>query len=53
MGEGCIPIREIRSWVDATGFEGFCEVEIFSTHYWSMDQGRYVSMIVEAYENHV
>jgi sugar phosphate isomerase/epimerase len=23
MGEGCIPIRKIRSWVESTGFNGF------------------------------
>ena len=30
MGEGCIPIRKIRSWVEEAGFNGFIEVEIFS-----------------------
>jgi len=28
MGDGCIPIKKIRSWVEAAGFEGFNEVEI-------------------------
>ena len=30
MGEGCIPVKKIRSWVEAAGFNGFNEVEIFS-----------------------
>ena len=37
MGEGCIPVNKIRSWVEATGFNGFYEVEIFSTKYWKQD----------------
>ena len=38
MGEGCIPIRRIKTWVEAAGFDGFNEVEIFSNRYWAMDQ---------------
>ena len=34
MGEGCIPVRKIRSWVEETGFNGFYEVEIFSNKFW-------------------
>jgi sugar phosphate isomerase/epimerase len=34
MGEGCINIRQIRSWVENAGFNGFYEVEIFSNKYW-------------------
>ncbi len=29
MGEGCIPLKEIRGWVEDAGFTGFNEVEIF------------------------
>lgn len=50
MGEGCIPVREISDWVHAAGFEGFIEVEIFSNHYWSMDQHRFLEMIIDAYK---
>jgi sugar phosphate isomerase/epimerase len=53
MGEGCIPIRRIRGWVEETGFTGFNEVEIFSERYWAMDQREYLGMITEAYRNHV
>ncbi len=49
MGEGCINIREISQWVDATGFAGPREVEIFSTKYWAMDQDQWLAKIVEAY----
>lgn len=53
MGEGCIPIRQIRTWVEATGYNGFIEVEIFSKKYWAMDQKEFLPMIIEAYLAHV
>jgi sugar phosphate isomerase/epimerase len=52
MGEGCIPIRKIRSWVEATGFRGFNEVEIFSTEYWKLDQSVFLKNIITAYKAH-
>lgn len=53
MGEGCINIPLIRSWVEASGFSGFVEVEIFSHRYWSMDQDVYLGMIKKAWEEKV
>lgn len=52
MGEGCIPIQQIRSWVEATGFNGFNEVEIFSNHYWQQDQSVFLEKIIKAYKEH-
>lgn len=52
MGEGCIPIRQIRGWVEAAGFNGFNEVEIFSTRYWAQDQQEFLQQIKEAYLKH-
>jgi sugar phosphate isomerase/epimerase len=49
MGEGCIPLRQIRGWVESAGFSGFHEVEIFSRRYWQMDQLEYLEMIRSAY----
>ncbi len=49
MGRGCIPVPVIRNWVEEAGFEGFIEVEIFSNHYWTMDQDRYLEEIIDAY----
>jgi sugar phosphate isomerase/epimerase len=34
MGDGVIDIPRIRGWVEAAGYEGFCEVEIFSRDNW-------------------
>lgn len=49
MGEGCIPLQKIRSWVEATGFDGFIEVEIFSNEYWKLDQSVFLNQIINAY----
>ncbi|HET9746320.1 MAG TPA: sugar phosphate isomerase/epimerase family protein [Chitinophagaceae bacterium] len=50
MGDGCIPINKIRSWVEATGFNGFYEVEIFSNKYWQQDQSQVLKKIIKAYK---
>ena len=34
MGDGVIDIPQIRGWVEAQGFAGYSEVEIFSAHNW-------------------
>jgi sugar phosphate isomerase/epimerase len=49
MGEGCINIRQIRGWVEDAGFNGFNEVEIFSTRHWQDDQDIYLEHIKKAY----
>lgn len=50
MGEGCIPVKKIRSWVEAAGFKGFNEVEIFSTSYWEENQSEFLQKIIMAYK---
>ena len=52
MGEGCIPLRQIRAWVEAAGFRGFNEVEVFSTRHWATDQDDYLGTIIQAYREH-
>ncbi|HUJ43446.1 MAG TPA: sugar phosphate isomerase/epimerase family protein [Opitutaceae bacterium] len=52
MGEGCIPIRQIRGWIEAAGFTGFHEVEIFSRRLWAADQAQYLEAIKVAYLAH-
>lgn len=51
MGEGCIPIRKIRGWIEDAGFRGFNEVEIFSARRWKQDQKIFLKEIIEAYLN--
>lgn len=52
MGEGCIPVKKIRRWVEAAGFDGFNEVEIFSKNYWNEDQSVFLQKIITAYKVH-
>ncbi len=52
MGDGCINVREIRSWVEETGFNGYNEVEVFSDKYWATDQKAYLEKIKYAYLNY-
>ena len=47
MGDGIINVKQIRGWVEESGFKGFNEVEIFSNQYWSMDQNEFLSLIIE------
>ncbi|MGV3641726.1 MAG: sugar phosphate isomerase/epimerase family protein [Adhaeribacter sp.] len=49
MGEGCIDLRQIRGWVEAAGFQGYHEVEIFSDRYWQQDQYEFLEKIRQAY----
>jgi sugar phosphate isomerase/epimerase len=53
MGEGCIPIRQIRQWVDGTGYSGYIEVEIFSEKWWTADPHDFVGRVKSAYLDHV
>ncbi len=50
MGEGCIDVPGIRAMVEAAGFTGFNEVEIFSERWWSADQDEYLAAILNAYK---
>ena len=53
MGEGCIPLKQIRGWVEETGFNGFIEVEIFSNALWQKDQSEFLNKIISAYREYV
>lgn len=51
MGAGCIPIKQIRGWVETAGFKGYNEVEIFSDKLWATDQDEFLKRIIENYYN--
>lgn len=53
MGEGCIPLKKIRSWVEAGGFNGFIEVEIFSNIYWKQDQSVFLQNIISSFLEYI
>lgn len=50
MGEGCIDLHQIGSWIRSAGFGGYDEVEVFSDRHWSTDQDEYLQRIVAAYQ---
>jgi sugar phosphate isomerase/epimerase len=52
-GEGCIPVRTIRGWVERAGFDGFREVEVFSKSRWAGPQEPFLRDIVRSYREHV
>ncbi len=52
MGEGCINLRQIRGWMEAAGFTGYDEVEVFSNRWWASDQDAYLAQIVASYQQH-
>lgn len=52
MGEGCIDLKGIRAMVEATGFDGFNEVEVFSERWWARDQNEFLDEIKRAYLEH-
>ncbi|MEJ8853756.1 sugar phosphate isomerase/epimerase family protein [Variovorax robiniae] len=39
MGDGVVELKKVRGWVETAGFEGFCEVEIFSSLDWWQRSG--------------
>ncbi len=48
MGDGVIDIPRIRACVEAQGYAGFSEVEIFSTgHWWKRDGGEVLDTCIE------
>ena len=49
MGEGCIPVPQIRGWIEEAGFRGFNEVEIFSTRFWESNQEEFLQKVIRAY----
>ena len=50
MGEGCCDLHGIDAAMGDAGFEGFREVEIFSSQWWERDQGEFLDEILYAYD---
>ncbi|MEP3435260.1 MAG: sugar phosphate isomerase/epimerase family protein [Hoeflea sp.] len=50
MGDGVADLRQIRAAVEATGYDGYCEVEIFSAaNWWKRPPGEVLDTIVERF----
>ncbi len=51
MGDGVIDIPRIRGWVEAAGFDGCSEVEIFSANnWWRRDPDEVLKTCIERYQ---
>ena len=53
MGDGIIDIKPVRAAVEAQGFAGYCEVEIFSDDWWSKPMDEVLRTCVERYRTAV
>lgn len=52
MGDGVIEIRKIRQWVEAQGFAGYSEVEIFSSkNWWQKDMIEVLDVCIERHRS--
>ena len=49
MGDGVIEIKKLRAAVEAQGFSGPCEVEIFSSDWWARPIDEVLSTMIERY----
>jgi sugar phosphate isomerase/epimerase len=48
MGDGVIDLPRLRGWVEAAGYRGYCEVEIFSkANWWQRDGGEVLDTCIE------
>jgi len=54
MGDGVIDIPLVRGWVDAAGYRGFCEVELFSElDWWRRPAEEVVAACIARHLSHV
>jgi sugar phosphate isomerase/epimerase len=54
MGDGIIDIPKIRGWVEAAGYAGYSEVEIFSSeNWWKRDGGEVLDTCIERHRSAV
>ena len=53
MGDGCIELRRLREAVDATGYAGPIEVEIFNQSIWDSPGDEVVDRVQSSYLDHV
>ncbi len=49
MGHGVADLKTLRGLVEGAGYEGFCEVEIFSEKWWSTEPEEVLDLIVERF----
>jgi len=53
LGDGCVDLRGFRRLVDAAGYRGAVEVEIFNPALWARDGTEVLAEVAERYLRHV
>jgi len=53
MGDGIIDLKDLSNKVSEAGYEGFVEVEIFSTDWWAQDAKKVIENTVDRFERFV
>ncbi|MFE6779190.1 sugar phosphate isomerase/epimerase family protein [Streptomyces sp. NPDC057702] len=53
LGDGCVPLRHFRQVVDAAGYRGPIEVEIFNAALWERAGAEVLAETVDRYRSHV
>ncbi|MFJ8748443.1 sugar phosphate isomerase/epimerase family protein [Streptomyces sp. NPDC102441] len=52
LGDGCVDFRTMRAQVEATGFDGPIEVEIFNEGLWARDGAEVIAEVAARYLEH-
>ncbi|TAN28072.1 MAG: sugar phosphate isomerase/epimerase [Castellaniella sp.] len=50
MGDGVVELKPIRNQMEESGYAGYCEVEIFSEHWWGLPGGAVLDTCVERHK---
>ena len=50
MGDGIVELQKIRAWVEAAGYTGPAEVEIFSERWWGRPAEQVLATCVARYQ---
>lgn len=53
LGDGCVQLRRLRDAVDAAGYDGPIEVEIFNDAMWARSGPEVLAETMERYQQHV
>ncbi|MFG2000699.1 sugar phosphate isomerase/epimerase family protein [Spirillospora sp. NPDC048911] len=53
LGDGCVELRRFREAVEAAGYEGPVEVEIFNEELWAMSGAGALSLTMDRFTEHV
>ena len=51
MGDGVIDIKRLRAAVEAAGFAGYSEIEIFSNAWWDKPMDRVLRTCIERHRS--